>query len=154
MSAVVSVTQPQLRPMYEADLAAVLEVEQSAYEFPWSLSILRDCLRVKYECFVYEDSRGLMGHGIISMTGGECHLLNVCIHPDYQRRGFGSIMVNRLLAIARRKNARLALLEVRVSNTAAFNLYVKLGFGEIGMRKGYYPARFGREDAIILAREL
>ena len=154
MSAVVSVTQPQLRPMYEADLPAVLEVEQSAYEFPWSLSIFRDCLRVKYQCFVYEGPGGLIGHGIMSLAGGECHLLNICIHPDYQRRGYGRILVNRLLAIARRRNARLALLEVRISNTAAFNLYIKLGFGEIGVRKGYYPARYGREDAIILAREL
>jgi len=46
------------------------------------------------------------------------------------------------------------LSEVRVSNRAAYNLYTKLGFDEIGMRKAYYPARYGREDAIILARDL
>ena len=154
MSAVISVAQPQLRPMSEADLAAVIRVEQAAYEFPWTVSIFRDCLHVGYHCFVYEDSRGLIGHGIMSVGAGECHLLNICIHPDYQRRGLGRVMISRLLALARRLQVRLALLEVRVSNTAAYNLYTKIGFSEIGMRKGYYPARRGREDAILLAREL
>lgn len=154
MSAVVSVAQPQLRPMSEVDLGAVIEVEQAAYEFPWTVSIFRDCLRVGYDCFVYEDARGPIGHGIMSVGAGECHLLNICIHPDYQRRGLGRVMISRLLALARRRRARLALLEVRVSNTAAYNLYTKIGFSEIGMRKGYYPARRGREDAILLAREL
>ena len=154
MSAVVSVAQPQLRPMTKADLTAVMEVEQAAYEFPWTVSILRDCLGVGYHCFVYEGPRGVIGHGVMSVGAGECHLLNICIHPEYQRRGLGRIMISRLLALARRRGARLALLEVRVSNTAAFDLYIKLGFTEIGMREEYYPARRGREDAILLAREL
>lgn len=154
MSAVVFVAHPQLRLMSEADLAAVMQVEQAAYEFPWTVSIFRDCLRVGYHCFVYESAYGLIGHGIMSVGANECHLLNVCIHPDYQRRGLGRVIISRLLALARRRRARLALLEVRVSNTAAYNLYTKLGFNEIGMRKAYYPARRGREDAILLAREL
>lgn len=154
MSAVVSVAHPQLRLMSEADLEAVMQVEQAAYEFPWTVSIFRDCLRVGYHCFVYESAYGLIGHGIMSVGANECHLLNVCIHPDYQRRGLGRVIISRLLALARRRRARLALLEVRVSNTAAYNLYTKLGFNEIGTRKAYYPARRGREDAILLAREL
>ena len=48
----------------------------------------------------------------------------------------------------------MVTLEVRVSNAAGYRLYVKLGFDEIGVRKHYYPARHGREDAIILARDL
>jgi ribosomal-protein-alanine N-acetyltransferase len=63
-------------------------------------------------------------------------------------------MVLFLLDIARQNKARVALLEVRMSNTAAYKLYTKLGFDEVGLRKGYYPARHGREDAIILARDL
>ena len=89
-----------------------------------------------------------------SRPAGECHLLNICVHPDYQRRGLGSALVSFLLDRARRMGARVALLEVRVSNAAGYRLYVKLGFDEIGVRKHYYPARHGREDAIILARDL
>lgn len=154
MSAVVSVTEPQLRPMQEADLNAVLENERAAYEFPWTRAIFRDCLRVGYVCLVYQGARGLLGHGIMSLAAGECHLLNICIHPDYQRRGLGRALIEYLLKLARHRNAQVALLEVRVSNRAAYNLYLQMGFDEIGMRPSYYPARAGREDAIMLARDL
>jgi ribosomal-protein-alanine N-acetyltransferase len=63
-------------------------------------------------------------------------------------------MVLFLLDLARQKKARIALLEVRVSNAAAYHLYTKLSFDEVGTRKSYYPSRQGREDAIILARDL
>ena len=153
-AAVIAPERPRLRPMREADLNAVLEVERSSYEFPWTRAIFRDCLRVGYYCFVYETSAGLVGHGIVSIATEECHLLNICVHPEYQRRGFGRALVNFLLLFARRKRAKVALLEVRVSNAGAYKLYTQLGFDEIGMRKNYYPARYGREDAIILARDL
>lgn len=154
MSAVVSVTEPRLRPMQEADVAAVLENERAAYEFPWTRAIFRDCLRVGYTCLVYEGTRGLLGHGIMSLAAGECHLLNICIHPDYQRRGLGRALIEYLLKLAQHRNAQVALLEVRISNRAAYNLYMQMGFDEIGLRPGYYPARHGREDAIMLARDL
>jgi ribosomal-protein-alanine N-acetyltransferase len=155
MSAVVISNQPLLRPMSGHDLTAVMEVENTAYEFPWTLPIFRDCLRVGCHCYVYESPQeGIIGHGIMSVVAGECHVLNICIHPDYQRLGLGEGMVLFMLDIARQGKARVALLEVRISNTAAYKLYTKLGFDEVGLRKGYYPARHGREDAIILARDL
>ncbi|HEY5682053.1 MAG TPA: ribosomal protein S18-alanine N-acetyltransferase [Sulfuricaulis sp.] len=137
------------------DLKAVMEVENSSYEFPWTLPIFRDCLRVGCYCFVYETlEHGIIGHGIMSVAAGECHLLNICIHPEFQRQGLGEGMVLFLLDFARKKKARMALLEVRISNLAAYKLYIKLGFDEVGLRKSYYPAHHGREDAIILARDL
>lgn len=154
MSAATRLFHPPLRPMRETDLAQVLKVEQASYEFPWTLGIFSDCLRVGYECHVYEGPSGPIGHGIMSIGAGECHLLNICVHPDWQRRGLGRDLVEYLLAIAQRKGARSALLEVRTSNVAAHQLYVALGFNEVGLRPRYYPARDGREDAIILAREL
>ncbi len=154
MSAVVSAIKPILRPMLKSDLRGVMEVERAAYQFPWSVSIFRDCLRMGYHCYVYQALAGLAGHGIMSIGAAECHFLNICIHPDYQRSGLGRKLVDHLLEIARRKGVRVALLEVRISNTAAYRLYISLGFDEIGIRKNYYPARVGREDAIILAKEL
>lgn len=154
MSAVTVTSSPSVRPMTGHDLPAVLEVENAAYEFPWTLPIFRDCLRVACHCYVYETPQGIVGHGVMSVAAGECHILNICIHPEYQRQGLGAGLVHYLLDIARHKKARVALLEVRMSNTAAYRLYTKLGFDEIGIRESYYPARDGREDAIILARDL
>ena len=155
MSAIVKEPQPLLRPMNGHDLTAVMAVENAAYPFPWTLPIFRDCLRVGCDCYVYESpTDGIIGHGIMSVAAGECHVLNICIHPGYQRHGLGEGMVRFLLDIARQRKARVALLEVRISNAAAYRLYQKLGFDEVGVRKDYYPAHRGREDAVILARDL
>jgi [ribosomal protein S18]-alanine N-acetyltransferase len=154
MSAVLRDNLPQLRDMQETDVPAVMAIERVAYEFPWTEGILRDCFRFGYTCKVYETSAGIIGYGIISIGAGECHFLNICIAPPHQQHGHGARLVEQLLQVARHKRARSALLEVRVSNVAAFRLYHKMGFNEIGVRKGYYPARLGREDALVLAREL
>lgn len=154
MSAVLSDALPHLRDMQEADVPAVLAIERVAYEFPWSEVILRDCFKFGYTCKVYESSDGIIGYGIISIGAGECHFLNICIAPPLQKHGHGARLVAHLLQVARLARARTALLEVRASNTAAFRLYDKMGFNEIGVRKDYYPARVGREDALVLAREL
>lgn len=154
MSAVVFMRQMQLRNMCEADLPAVMEVELASYEFPWTFGIFRDCIRFGYICKVLSGDSGVIGHGIMSIGAGECHLLNICIQPQYQGQGYGTELTSQLLDIARARFAKMAFLEVRISNLAAYHVYSKLGFHEIGVRRGYYPACKGREDAMILARNL
>ncbi|MFQ5994743.1 MAG: ribosomal protein S18-alanine N-acetyltransferase [Acidiferrobacterales bacterium] len=154
MSAVLKEPIVALRRMLERDLPVVMAIEQASYEFPWTESIFRDCLRVRYQCHVYDSGQNLLGYGIMSLGAGECHLLNVCIHPKYRTRGLGARLIHRLLELARGEKAEIALLEVRVSNTAAHRLYARMGFSEIGLRESYYPARNGREDALVLARDL
>ena len=154
MSAVVSQPLPALRAMETADLKAVMAIERASYDSPWTEAIFRDCLRVGYHCCVYDSESGLLGYGIMSVTAGECHLLNICIHAQYRNYKLGTRLIEYLLALARRKNAGIALLEVRVSNDSAYRLYTRLGFNEIGLRKHYYPTQNGREDALILALDL
>jgi len=154
MSAVLRDALPTLRNMTQDDVTAVLEIEREAYEFPWTEGIFRDCLKYGNLCRVYETADGLVGYGILSIAAGECHVLNICIAPRFQNRGYGSLLVAQLLNQAREAGAQAAILEVRVSNPAAFRLYHKLGFNEIGIRKNYYPAKRGREDALVLVREL
>lgn len=144
----------RLRAMRWEDLPFVVQVEHLAYEFPWTEGIFRDCLRAGYCCRILEDKGRFAGHGVMAVAVGECHLLNVCIHPHYQRRGLGRQLLLHLLDVARKGHARVALLEVRRSNRAAYALYSELGFNEIGLRKNYYPGRHSREDALILARDL
>jgi len=140
--------------MNYGDMVAVIAIEREAYDFPWSEGIFRDCLRVGYSCWVYEEENEIQAYGVMSMAAGECHILNLCVCPRAQGRGIGRLMLRRLLRIARRHGSDTAILEVRPSNRAAQRLYHSEGFNEVGMRRDYYPARHGREDALVMARVL
>ncbi len=144
--------------MAEADLPGVMQVERAAYPTPWSEGIFRDCLRVRYCCLLAERAGRPIAHVIMSAAAGECHVLNLCVHPEHQGRGLGRRLLRRVLALARQDQADTAFLEVRASNHAAIALYRSEGFDEIGRRRGYYPApdpeRPRREDALAMARAL
>ena len=143
-----------LRPMEEDDVPDVLAVERAAYPHPWTEGIFRDCLRAGYCCWVLQLEGRMIGHGVLSVAVGEAHILNVCVHPAWQGQGLGRRILERMLRLAREHQADTAFLEVRVSNIAAQHLYEAAGFNEIGLRRGYYPADKGREDAIVYARAL
>ena len=144
----------RIRPMMESDLGAVLEVERLAYSFPWSEGIFRDCLRVGYCCWVLEFRDLIDGHGIMAVGGGESHILNLCVRPASQSKGFGGRLLTHLLETAHSHRADTTLLEVRPTNTRAIRLYEGLGFNQVGIRKDYYPDEGGREDALLFAIEL
>ncbi len=154
MSAVLEVQVPAFRPLTLADVQAVMGIEKRAYHHPWTAGIFQDCLRVGYGCWVAELHSVIESYGVMSATLQECHILNLCVRPESQRRGYGRDMLRHLLHLARRRGADTALLEVRPSNHSALRLYDGEGFSEVGVRKAYYPADNGREDALILARDL
>lgn len=145
----------EIRPMKKKDLKAVAAIEQSAYPFPWPLDIFKSCLKVGYSCWVGEVGNEVVAYGILSIGAGEAHVMNVCVAPQWQGRGYGQKMMKHLIQAAREHHADMMLLEVRPSNKVAVHLYHRLGFNEIGRRKDYYPATGGqREDALVLARML
>ena len=144
----------EVRRMQLADLPDVLRNERLGYMHPWTEGVFRDCLRNGQECWLLMSSGQNVGHGILSVAAGESHLLNVCVHPDFQGHGFGRILVEHILERARAGKASTIFLEVRPSNVAACELYDKLGFNEVGIRENYYPSKVGREDALVLAKEL
>jgi ribosomal-protein-alanine N-acetyltransferase len=143
-----------LRPMQENDIAAVAALEAAAYQFPWSDGIFRDCLRVGYTCRVVEVAATVVGYGIMSMGAGEAHILNLCVRADLRNRGIGERVLAYLLDRARAAGMLEAFLEVRPSNVAAIRLYQAAGFEQVGIRRGYYQAVGGREDAAVLKLEL
>jgi len=145
---------PSLRPMRQTDLDAVLAIERRAYAFPWTLGIFRDCLLANYPAWVLVRGGDILGYGVISLAADEAHVLNLCTAPEAQGRGHGRRLLRALLQVARGRGARRVFLEVRPSNTAAIALYHDEGFNEIGRRPRYYPARDGREDALVMALEL
>jgi ribosomal-protein-alanine N-acetyltransferase len=144
----------EIRPMHELDVPVIVVIERAAYQFPWSEGIFRDCLRVGYVCRVVEVEGDMAGYGIMSIGAGEAHILNVCIRDEYRCRGFARRMLVYLLERARSAGMFEAFLEVRPSNTAAARLYHSMGFEQVGVRRGYYQAAEGREDAAVLRRVL
>jgi len=151
MNAILRDPALSLRPMTEADVEAVSRIESRSYSFPWTEEIFRDCLRVGYCCMAGMLGERLIGYGIMSVAVGESHILNLCVDPELQGRRLGRRIMTRMLDLAKERGADTAFLEVRPSNRPALALYYSLGFNEIGLRRGYYPATQGREDALVLA---
>jgi ribosomal-protein-alanine N-acetyltransferase len=143
-----------IRPMHELDVPVIVGIERAAYQFPWSEGIFRDCLRVGYVCRVVDIGGDMAGYGIMSVGAGEAHILNVCIAEGYRGRGFARKVLQYLLDRARAAGMYEAFLEVRPSNTTAAHLYQSMGFEQVGIRRGYYQATVGREDAAVLRRVL
>lgn len=147
-------TQFFARTMRTSDIDLVVQNEVAAYEHPWTKRIFIDCLRAGYQCWVLANKQKIVAHGVMSVAIGECHLLTLCVHPDYQRLGYGRKMFLLLLDRAQKQEAKECFLEVRASNAGAIELYRSLGFTQIGERKNYYPGNEGREDALIMSRSL
>ena len=143
-----------VRTMNYSDLKQVLAVEKKAYPHPWTLGIFRDCLRVGYHAWVMTFDDQIIGYGIVMLSPGEAHILNICIDPDHQGKGLGRHLLRYLVRKSDLTDVDMILLEVRRSNANAHKLYQSEGFHELGVRKAYYPAEDGREDAIILAKYL
>lgn len=144
----------EIRTMSYSDLKQVIAVEKKSYPHPWTLGIFRDCLRVGHNAWVMTLDKEVIGYAIIMLSPGEAHILNICIDPDYQTKGLGRYLLRHLIKITNQTDIDMVLLEVRRSNTIAQLLYQSEGFHELGVRKAYYPAEDGREDAIILAKYL
>lgn len=154
MVAMVKPSSPQLRVMRREDLPQVNAIETSAYEFSWTPGIFADCLKAGHGCWVLADDEEILGYGVLSTGAGEAHLLNLCVAPRHQGSGYGRRILKRLIDLARWHGVERIFLEVRPSNEAAHRLYETEGFNEIGRRPNYYPARKGREDAIVMALQL
>lgn len=144
----------ELRPMIEADLPAVMAIETAIYAFPWTPGNFRDSLAAGYHCWIYMRDGELIGYAVLMHASDEAHLLNLSIVASCQRQGYGSLLLQRVCELARKHGARRLFLEVRPSNAAARRLYERNGFQRIGLRRGYYPAPDGREDALILGLPL
>jgi ribosomal-protein-alanine N-acetyltransferase len=150
MSAELKSVAATIRDMRQTDVTVVATIEQSAYEFPWSPGIFRDCLLAGYTSLVLEHSGKVIGYGIMSVAAGEAHLLNLVLSDSARRMGNGRRLLEHLMDVARLAGAEGIYLEVRPSNQRALQLYERAGFELLGRRRGYYRARGGTEDAVVL----
>jgi ribosomal-protein-alanine N-acetyltransferase len=145
---------PELQPMREDDLAEVMAIEKAIYTHPWTQGNFADSVRAGYECRTWRLGGELVGYFVLMAAAGEAHLLNLSIAEPHQRRGHGAALLTEAANLARRLGAKNVFLEVRPSNRAAQGLYTRFGFRKVAVRRGYYPAHSGREDALVLTLAL
>jgi ribosomal-protein-alanine N-acetyltransferase len=145
---------PILSSMGERDLDEVTAIENAIYSHPWTRGNFSDSLRARYECRTWRLGGALIGYFVLMVAAGEAHLLNLSVRASEQRSGHGSALLREACAIARRLGARNLFLEVRPSNHGAQALYRRFGFRNVAVRRGYYPAHGGREDALVLTLSL
>ena len=148
-------TKLQFRTMTEQDIPAVSQIESSASQHPWKEKHYIDSLKSGHICQVAELDGVIIGQGVVMTVAGEASLLILTVSKEYQGQGFGFELVEQLSELAS-QSCDTFFLEVRESNDAAFNLYLKAGFSEVGRRANYYPATrtSASEDAIIMIRDL
>ncbi len=140
----------ELRPMRGADLDAVMAIENVIYTRPWTRGNFADSLNAGSHCWTLEYQGVIAGYAVLAVAAGEAHLLNLSVAAAWQRRGLGRGMLLYLIDFIEKNNIGIMFLEVRASNAAARALYAQAGLREIGVRRAYYPAHVGREDAIVL----
>lgn len=144
-----------IRRMRRSDIDHVITIEREAYEAPWSERIFQDCLRVGYRAWVAVSAEDRpVGYALASIAVGEAHVLNLCVQPDMRGAGVAGQLLETLMTQAVAEQAHVLFLEVRPSNKPARRLYARYGFEQVGRRPGYYPAGDGREDALLLSRDL
>lgn len=155
-----TVLKPEIRRAALDDIPAMLGIEQQAQRFPWSEKNFFDSFGRRAENFVLcapgqdEGTETVLGFYLASHVAGEGELLNIAVSPQCQGQGYGRQLLEHLLAQAAGLELEQLWLEVRRSNQPAIGLYQQLGFHEAGVRKGYYPAVQGREDALIMGLTL
>lgn len=145
---------PLVRRLNENDLDRIMEIELAAYPYPWTRGIFVDCLRVGYDCWGLQVGGKLAGYVIQSHVAGENHLLNLCVAREFQKKGFGSVLLDHAIRLAGLQDCYCIFLEVRPSNQAGIALYRKNGFQIVAERPDYYRSDKGKEMAIVMRLEL
>ncbi len=151
------------RPLTELDVAQVIEVERSCYSHPWSENNMRGCFGEHYHNIAccrrvvgqrHHERDEIIAYAFVTVVLDEAQLLNLCVRPGNRSGGVGEALLTEVIRVVLEKQAETMFLEVRESNSVAVALYRKLGFNEVGIRKGYYPLGRSREDAIVMALDI
>lgn len=136
-------------------------MEKRCYPNPWPLKIMADCLKADYQCIkgLSELSPDILCYAFMMIGYEEAHLLKITVHPDYQKKGLGQALLQRLILISRINHVRKIWLEVMVSNESAIRFYLQAGFESSGIRKNYYTytdkdGKTIKEDALVMCYSL
>jgi ribosomal-protein-alanine N-acetyltransferase len=139
-----------LRPMLEEDLDVVMKIEPTLYLHPWTRGNFIESMNSDHSVWVMMMDGKIIGYTVVMSVLDEANLLNISIVATHQKQGLGRALLQSILDSAKVSNILNMFLEVRASNVAAIALYKNVGFVEMSIRRGYYPTKGGREDAILM----
>jgi ribosomal-protein-alanine N-acetyltransferase len=136
------------------DAGAIAALDARANPSPWSADAVRETLARAGGFVIAPPGAPLSGFVLFAQVADECEILDIAVDPAARREGLGAALLAAALAEAGTRGARRCFLEVRSSNTGAQAFYRAAGFVEDGRRKDYYRSGQGREDALLMSREL
>jgi len=145
---------PNYRYMKESDIGFSREIETGSNPVPWSEKNFLDCLKKDYYCLIQEVNEDSSGFAIQSISLFETHILNIGIKEEFRKKGLGQDLLDQIIHASQSMGSKKIFLEVRVSNIPAIELYKKLGFKKVSLRKDYYSLPEGREDALVMSKKL
>ncbi len=142
-----------VRDMYLVDLDAVMAIEAHSFPTPWSRNAFQtEILENTFATYLVLDFHGrVVSYGGMWIILDEAHVTNVAVHPDYRGHHLGERMMEGMVERARALGVQRMTLEVRRGNIVAQNLYHKMGFVQLGVRRGYYTDT--HEDAFIMWKD-
>ncbi len=144
----------QLRPLALTDLNQVLVIDALTFPTPTRAALFRHELTsneiAHYQALTGENGR-LLGFSGYWLLADEGHISTIAVHPDWQGRNLGELLLLNMLYLQCEQQAILSTLEVRRSNRVAQALYAKYGYELVGERPRYYK---NGEDALLLTRHL
>ena len=138
----------------EHHLSDVLKIESASNITPWSEGIFLKTLQSRSISFVITSEEKVIAFCIANTVLDECHLQNIAVIEELRGKGIGTFMLNILFKRAKLSDLDTVLLEVRESNEIARKFYRDNGFKELSVRKNYYKAENGRENAVIMRLEV
>jgi ribosomal-protein-alanine N-acetyltransferase len=138
---------------YHIYLDNILEIENRSFPAPWSQrAFIQEIENPISNIWALLADNQLVGYICFWLFDREIQLINIAVHPDETGKGLGHHLMTRMIETGLSKGSQYIWLEVRISNLPAKRLYHRLGFDEIGRRRGYY--RETKEDAIVMGLPL
>ena len=141
-------------PFTEKDVDKLYPIELACHQFPWSEKVFKSCIGGRYKTFMALEDDEPVAFYVVDLVADESTLMDICVAPTAQGKGYGKLLLEHCLNTAKEFNATTCWLEVRASNISAQMLYINAGFIQTGRRTGYYPANAGYEDAIVMKLNL
>ncbi len=138
----------------KADAKPIFDIEMAANPFPWTEKTFLSCIGGRYHCRQLRVNDKPVGFYVGELVVDEMTLMEICVHPEHQGNGYGQLLLGDFIQLAKSKQCNVCHLEVRSKNIAAQMLYMNNGFIQVGKRTGYYPAKVGYEDALLMSLTL